>query len=365
MESLEPVGAPDVESVERKLAEMWRAASSEEQPVVRASMHTLVVACDTAEDAREATQAVALLSENHPGRAVVLSGLRETARPVEPLAIFVSAHCHRGPGGAVVCSEQVTLEAARSALPLVPATILRLLVEDTPVFVWWRRAGFAADPLWEPLARMSDRFLVDTARHADPAGALRELAALSGLARWRGSAGDLAWTRLERWREAVASFFDSPLTRRHLEGIARVEVIAGGPAGPTGSTVAAAYLVGWLASRLEWSRGSKGWTWRRRDRKAVRGLASCEAAAGRGDLVAVRIDAPGGEPPARFRAERTAAGADIVRLTVEVEGTCPLPASLKLGKLDDAALLCRELERTSRDALFEAALAEAAAAVAR
>ncbi len=360
MERLDPVAAPDIESVERQLAEMWRAASSEEHPVVRASMHTLVVACDTPEDAREATQTVALLSENHPGRAIVVSGVREGARRAEPLDVYVSAHCHRGPAGALVCSEQVTLETARSALPVVPQAVLRLRVEDTPVFVWWRRAAFSDDPLWEPLARLSDRFLVDTARHPSPAGALRDLADLVTLEPWRGSAGDLAWTRLERWREAVASFFDSPLTRGHLDGISSVEACGGGAAGADGATVAAAYLLGWLASRLRWSRGAPGTTWRRADRRTVRGLATRDPAARRGDLVAVRIEAADGTPPARFSAERIAPDSDIVRLAVEVEGTCPLPASLKLAEQDDAALLCRELERTSRDPVFEAALAEAA-----
>ena len=364
MEELGPAMVADVESVEKQLGEMWRAASSEEHPVVRASMLNLVVACDTPEDAREATREIALLSLNHPGRALVVSGAREDAPSGEPLAVFVSAHCHRGPGGSLVCSEQVTLEAARASLLLVPSTLLRLLVSDTPVFVWWRRAALAPDPLWEPLARMSDRLLIDAARHAEPEKALRDLAALAGRESWRGSPGDLAWTRLERWREAVASFFDSPLTRRHLDGITRVELAAGGPMGRGGTTVAAAYLAGWLAARLGWSRGAGPWTWSRRDGREVRVEVSRDGAARTGGVGAVRNDAADGKPPARFSAERISPGSEIVRLTVEIEGTCPLPATLKLGEPDDASLLCRELERTSRDPLFDAALVEAVGAAA-
>jgi glucose-6-phosphate dehydrogenase assembly protein OpcA len=360
MEAPGPAAVADVESIERELREMWRAASSEEHPVLRASMLDLVVACDTPEDAREATRAVALLSLNHPGRALVVSGAREGAPSGEALAVFVSAHCHRGPGETLVCSEQVTLEATRPSLALVPSTLLRLLDSDTPVFVWWRRAALAPDPLWEPLAKLSDRFLADTARNADPAAALRDLAALARHSSWHGSIGDLAWTRLESWRETVASFFESPLTRGHLERIARVELAVGGPAGRGGATVAGAYLAGWLASRLGWSRGAGPWTWRRRDGSDVRVEVSRDRSAAPGDVASVRIDAPDGEPPARFSAERIAPGSDIVRLTVEVEGTCPLPATLKLRKPEDAALLCRELERISREPVFDAALREAA-----
>jgi glucose-6-phosphate dehydrogenase assembly protein OpcA len=360
MEALEPARVRDVASVERQLAEMWRAASSEESPVVRASMLNLVVACDTPEEAREATEAVALLSLNHPGRALVVSGAREGSRPGEPLAVFVSAHGHRGPGGSLLCSEQVTLEAARSALPQVPSALLRLLVENMPVFVWWRRAALAGDSLWEPLARMANRFLVDSSRHANPAAALRDLETLADLPSWRGNTGDLAWTRLEGWREAIASIFDSPLTRGHLNRIARVEVACGGPAGPGGATVAGAYLAGWMASRLGWSRGAAAWSWRRRDGGAVSAALSLDPALTRGDVGSVRIDAPGGDPPARFLAERIAPGAPVVRLTVEVEKTCPLPASLRIAAPNVSALLCRALERTSRDPVFEAALREAA-----
>jgi glucose-6-phosphate dehydrogenase assembly protein OpcA len=356
---MESLGSPvlvDLESVERQLREMWRAASSEERPVVRASMLTIVVACDTAEDAREATRTVALVSENHPGRALVVSGAREGAPAGEPLAVFVSAHCHRGPGQSVVCSEQVTLEAARSSLPLVPPTLLRLLLPDMPVFVWWRRAALATDPLWEPLAMLSDRFLVDTARHADPGTALQDLVELSRRPAWRGSVGDLAWMRLEPWRETIASFFDSQQTRPHLDGVARVEIAGRGPAG--------AYLAGWLASRLGWSRGTSPWTWRRRDGRELRVEISHDPGVAPGGIASVRLVAPDGTPPARFSAQRISADSDIVRLAVEIQGTCPLPASLKLVEPDDAALLCRKLERTASDPFFEAALREAAGAAA-
>jgi glucose-6-phosphate dehydrogenase assembly protein OpcA len=211
---------------------------------------------------------------------------------------------------------------------------------------------------------MSDRFLVDTSRGADPAAALSDLLALSRIGSWRGSAGDLAWTRLEPWREAVASFFDSPLTRRHLEGISRVAVKGGGPAARDGGTVAGAYLAGWLASRLGWTRDPSPWTWKRGDGTEVRVEAARDRSAPPGGIVAIRIDAPDVEPPARFSAERIAAGSAIVRLAVEIEGTCPLPASLRIGEPDEAALLCRELERTSADPLLSPALREAAGAVA-
>ena len=61
-----------------------------------------------------------------------------------------------------------------------------------------------------------------------------------------------------------------------------------------------------------------------------------------------------------FVAERTAPGEDVIRLSVDAEGTCPLPYTVKIGRLEDAPLLSGELARGSRDPVFLASLDAAA-----
>jgi glucose-6-phosphate dehydrogenase assembly protein OpcA len=258
-----------------------------------------------------------------------------------------------------VCSEQVTLEARPEGLRLVPETVLQLLVEDMPVHVWWRRSRLGEDLLLVPLRDLCDRLIVDTASLADPAARLRELRSVGSAATWRGHSIDLAWSRLEPWREAVASFFDGPEAAAYVERIAVVEVAAGGPESAGGLTAAGAYLAGWLASRLGWERGEDaGAPWRRPDGGRVE-LRFRRADVAAGDPESVRIVADD-EPATSFLAQRTGKGGDFVRLAAGTLDACPLPYRRKLPRLDQAALLCGVLQHRGRDPLFESALACAA-----
>src|SRR5262245_39463572 len=222
---------------------------------MRACTHNLIVACEDVAGVADATRTVALLSEAFPGRVLlVVTTTGEGGAETRDLDAFVSTHCHRAAAGSRVCCEQVTLAArGDAAASLIPDTVLQLLESDVPVYTWWRRKSFATDPLWEPFARISDRCIVNSATSGDPARALPDLAALAANDAWRGTAGDLAWIRLEPWREVVAALFDSALTRPYLDGISRVEIDTGGTTGSRGTAVSGAYIVAWLASRLGWS----------------------------------------------------------------------------------------------------------------
>jgi glucose-6-phosphate dehydrogenase assembly protein OpcA len=260
-----------------------------------------------------------------------------------------------------VCSEQINLEAGPAATALVPAATLHLLCEDLPVFTWWRRALVTDEPLLLPLAEISDRFIVDTASHDDPRSALATLQSLAADRSWKGNTGDLAWARLEPWREILAAFFDSPLTRDHLRRITSVSISAGGPVSEKEYTAAAGYLAGWFGSRLGWTRDEKANGWRRPDGVAVATDLTHDPQIEAGEIASVRIEAKDADPPASFVAERLSPYRPLVRLTVEIEGTCPLPRILTLGLLEEVALLCDELERDANDPVFEAALRTAVA----
>ena len=113
---------------------------------------------------------------------------------------------------------------------LVPGTILRLLVEDMPVRVLWRRPSLTGEALLRPLRDLADRLIVNSARFDAPIEQPRELKEVAFEPAWKGHPADLTWARLEPWREALASFFDGPMMRSHLERLTRVAVSAGGPA---------------------------------------------------------------------------------------------------------------------------------------
>jgi glucose-6-phosphate dehydrogenase assembly protein OpcA len=157
----------------------------------------------------------------------------------------------------------------------------------------------------------------------------------------------------------VASFFDDPVLRARLGAITRIEVSASGPVAPDGATtVAGAYLTGWLASRLGWRPGPQPGTWQRADGGTVEVVLRNAATPASGDIAAVRIDIAEGPRRIALAVERAGNGDNgFAHLTVSgVEPACA-PRTLKLPSRDQAALLCGILQHTSQDTVYLAALA--------
>jgi glucose-6-phosphate dehydrogenase assembly protein OpcA len=269
------------------------------------------------------------------------------------LDVHVSVVCHRGPGGTIVCSEQVVIEAGTADWPLVPGSILQLLVEEMPVYLWWRRGELGQDALVVALRDLADCLIVDSARFERPVEGLARLQALAAAPGWDGHAADLCWTRLDPWREAVAAFFDAPRMRDRLDEIRRVTVSAGGGAGHPAP--AARYVVGWLASRLGWSPASSPDVWRDGSGKEVAVEWVRDGALAPAELGAVRIETA----QFVFNVRRTGAGSACVVATVEAERSSSIPRTIRLPERDEAAWLCEVLQQPGRDALFAAALAAA------
>jgi glucose-6-phosphate dehydrogenase assembly protein OpcA len=345
----QPVPTPG--DVERQLAEFWRKASTDEQAVMRACSMNLVVVCGEDErDLTRTTELIAKIARTAPGRALVVS--RSGTSDFEGLEVYVSAHCHRGPGGAQVCSEQVTIETGDSGEDLVPGTVLQLLVEDMPVYTWWRRRELNGSPWLDPLVGLSDYWVVDSAVSAEPDLHLRALEALSTRLSWNGHVVDAAWMRLEPWREAVASFFDNPALRPALERMTRVRVEAGG-------RVACAYLAGWLASRLGFRSGGRHGEWARDDGAPVAFDLVDRGDREAGQIAAVQIEAAQAGDTILFSAKLTEERDDCLVLCVGTEGHRLPSHKIKLPSLDRAALICGVLQRTGPDPIFQAALSAA------
>jgi glucose-6-phosphate dehydrogenase assembly protein OpcA len=139
-----------------------------------------------------------------------------------------------------------------------------LLIHDLPTHIWWPGDPPFSDPVFEQLAEMGDRLVVDSADFSDLLPAMRRLSAL----RRHGGIGDLSWERLSWWQELTAQFFDAPRFRRYLPNLSRLIVRYAVP--PSGSVrhdeddevapgvaapMAQALLyAGWIATRLGWRR---------------------------------------------------------------------------------------------------------------
>src|SRR6185503_730088 len=94
--------------VERRVAEMWSEVAADGKTVLRACKMNLVVVAGPGDELPRLLEDLGRITDMEPGRVLVVSPV--TGKGGEGLKPWIAAHCHLGPGGHPVCSEQVVLE---------------------------------------------------------------------------------------------------------------------------------------------------------------------------------------------------------------------------------------------------------------
>jgi glucose-6-phosphate dehydrogenase assembly protein OpcA len=200
--------------------------------------------------------------------------------------------------------------------------VASLRLSSLPAVAWWREPS--TDGLAE-LADLVDRLVLDV---EDPIGVWTLVPELSG----RTAVSDLRWTRLTRWRDLFAQFFDLPDVRQASAAFTRLDISGGDPH-------AVRLLAGWITSRLPG-----------------------------GERLDVSIEADG--TPAAVRSIRLSDKASALSLRLSPDDTCietevtvpgisPCSRVVSAGDQRIAALLGEELRVRSRDIAFEDAVAAA------
>lgn len=253
----------DASKLERELNAMWSEMSAPEGEngaagVVRACVLNLVVYAEGAAERAEVDELLSEVVERHPCRAIVLAVERGAEEP--RLEAFVSTRCQLSSRGSKrICGEQITIEAAGSAVDTASSAVAPLLVPDVPVFLWWKDIPHYDDKLFTRLAGMADRVVIDSASFDRPHEDLRRLAGLLAGGRMRLS--DLNWGRLTSWRELVAAFWDVADYRDSLARIEKIVIEYDAPDRTPDKIAPKALLaLGWIASRLGWEVADGGST---------------------------------------------------------------------------------------------------------
>lgn len=179
------------------------------------------------------------LAVKHPSRVIILDGTQTEEQQRVGSTCPEHEECVRTRG------DWVELGVRGMKAELLASAIATLSLPEAPVVLIWVATGVASDPRFEALAKLVRTIVFNTSVLTYDARALRELAAF---ARERGDATitDLAYLRLYPWQEAIAQFFDHRHTVDELFDLRRVEITCG-------SDPEALYLLGWLASRLDWT----------------------------------------------------------------------------------------------------------------
>ena len=287
--------------IEVTLARLVRDGGQRKRGPARALTATVIVIGDTPRLAA-AAEALEQLGEVGGVRTILISEGNRTApiARVTETAIAISGLAPRFLNNAVAA----------------------LRLSSLPAVVWWRGGSVAA---LDDFAALADRVILDA---EDPEGSWVEAPRLLE----HTALTDLRWTRLTRWRSAIAHLFDLPHVRQGMRGFRRLTIDAG-------DLYAARLYAGWLRSSLRW--GS---------------TVSIEIASAKRDvetpLRRVRLEGT----PVSIAAELRE-GHDCLAAAVDGLETSTRVVPLGDGRL--ASLIGEELGVRTRDTAFERALASA------
>ncbi len=174
----------------------------------------------------------------HASRLVVLA--YEPRRERLDARVMIAAEGDPDAGELALLRETVVVELGEQHLDDLLTVADPLVVTDLPTLLW---SPHGHHEIIRALLPLAQAVLIDSVDEPVASEAIEHACRLSE----SSYVVDLAWLRSTPWRERVAAMFDPPAMRGELDAITEVTVRH-----HPDSTVAAALLAGWLASRLQW-----------------------------------------------------------------------------------------------------------------
>ncbi len=328
-----------------------------ELPHPRNCIMTLIAVASSDQEERRAQRAVRAIGNHHPAQVIVLRD--QPVLRAGKIDATITTDIMRPQSACAMQCEVITLRVHGAAGDHLSGLIDPLLQSGVPNYLWWVGTPAFGKRALDDTLKICDALLVDSARFDAPYRSFLELTKLATHAHERLGVADLAWARLEPWRENVAQFFSPADRRPFLKGISDIGVDYSGEG--RGNRVAAALLVGWLASALGWKLqkaaagtggivvahfAADGW---RPVQVAFRSVPKTQLA--QGEISAIRIEGGAGGGTFKLTVMRDPERARSVRPEVGAGGYSPLHNA---GGEDDAGLeIAQRKVEWHRDVLDE------------
>ena len=330
---------------------------TEELPNPRNCVMTLIAVASTDAEEHRAQRAVRAIGNHHPAQVIVVRDQPELRGG--KIDAQITTDIMRPQSACAMQCEVITLRVHGSAGYHLSGLIDPLLQSGVPTYLWWvGTPAFGKRELDETL-KICDSLIVDSARFDAPYRSFLELTRLPSHSHQDLGIGDLAWSRLEPWRESVAQFFSPADRRPFLKGISEIGVDYSGEG--RANRIAAALLVGWFASALGWKLqkaaggaggtvvahfGADGW---RPVEVAFRSVPKAHLA--QGEISAIRIEGGAGGKTFKLSVQRDPERARTVMPEVGAGGYRPVHNA---GGEDEAGLeLAQRKVEWHRDVLQE------------
>jgi glucose-6-phosphate dehydrogenase assembly protein OpcA len=366
--SMSKLGIPvdvDVATIEKELTSFWESAGEAGAPqTMRACACNLICIVQNRAEAEALLPVLAKVSEWHPGRSVIAFPESESVENSagREMRAWINAQCSVPfSGGPQVCCEVIIIAAQLKAFMELPNMVSALLIEDLPVYIYWKSLEAQDKELLKKIIRFSDLLILDSHQsREDPQNRLQLLQLL--VDQLQGiSIRDLNWARLTPWRDLISQFFDPPAARHHLHEISEVEIIRNLSC-PGSIPTRTLLLTGWLASRLGWRQESA-----RRSGDQWLSIWSADHREIRVNFTGTVVQS-GRVPGINSVTLRTQSKAEFSVVVEQGSSSIKAVASAKNFELthsvsyeepDEASLLINELTHTSEDAVLKAALQRA------
>jgi glucose-6-phosphate dehydrogenase assembly protein OpcA len=224
-------------------------AQDDEHPHPRNCVMTLVAVTSSEAEERRAQRAARAIGKLHPSQLVLIRDQPDMRSGRIDAAIITDTLRPESSCCPSQC-ELVLLHVKGAGGEHLASLVDPILQSGVPTYLWWLGTPpFGKRELADAL-RICDALVLDSARFDAPYHSLLDLSRLGSNAHKRLGVADMQWARLEPWRETVAQFFAPADRRTLLSGITEVGVDYAGDG--RGNRVAAALLIGWIASALGW-----------------------------------------------------------------------------------------------------------------
>lgn len=351
---------------DRRVAARLPDASPEAGPLkvrARTSVLTLIVVAPAEETRARAMAAVQALAARHPSRAIILA----PGDPDGPATFEarIDAACQTSPRGTTeTCTEEILVRLGGELAQHLSSTVAPLTIHDLPAVLWWPDDAPFGSPVFADLAEECDRILVDSGGFRDDGVA--RLVAMAQAVADGNVIHDIAWMRLELWRELLAGLFDHPLLQPELRRLTSIRVDVARPGSVTRLTRAALFI-GWLGAMLDMQveqplqqleDGSYTGVLRS-GRRPIQvelrpvGVTIDGPVRGTGSLVRVDLEAVRPRTALRVRITRQS---DHLLATADWNGAPVARRPARLEAFDETPFLAEALDRTGHDPVFELAL---------
>lgn len=336
--------ASGLHAVNRALTEMHRdmlRLGGEEGATVRMSVLNIVAACVDVDDADLASRAVGRIGETHPARAIIVLADPDGEPRIEA---DLSLQC-ANVGSVQVCAEQVRLFVSGEAAYHLASVVTPLLIPDIPVHLWLIGAPPLEQAFGQDAVALCERLIIDSGAYPDAVATMRTLSTELASVGDGIALSDIAWERVQLWRQLIARCFDGERVRGFQRGIVQVDVQCSGDC-PS----AQAWLIsGWLAARLGWPRGADG--------PVVRTSASIVDGVAAHDLASVTLHCRAAGHEAVVTVERRR---DAIHTVIDVDGGITAESTVPLREIDAVDLVGQLLEGAGEDPVYRPSLERAA-----